>query len=117
MEILHPYPRWEKINLAAMSLTVDRTAIRALRAVSARFQAMDGPQTRSLWPVCFPSRAGLMSAPHPVRRAWRCPSRLPPLVDLPQKHWDTQPFARGLAWQKLALSLRQMPTLTVMLRT
>jgi len=38
-------------------------------------------------------------------------------VDLPQKHWDTQPFARGLAWQKLALSLRQMPTLTVMLRT
>src|SRR5262249_23122737 len=79
-------------------------------------QSMDGPQTRSPWPACFPSRAGLMSAPHPVRRAWRCPSRLPPLVDFPQEHRDAQPFARGLAWEKLALSLRQMVTLAVMLR-
>src|SRR5215831_7142034 len=77
---------------------------------------MDGHQTRSPWPACFPSRAGIMSAPHPVRRAWRCPSRLPPLVDLPQKHRDAQPFTRGLAWQELALTLRQMSALAVMLR-
>ena len=57
-----------------------------------------------------------MSAPHTVRRAWRCPSRLPPLVDLPQKHWDAQPFTRGLAWQELVLALRQMSALAVMLR-
>jgi hypothetical protein len=37
-------------------------------------------------------------------------------VDFPQKDRDTQPFARGLAWQELALALRQMPTLAVMLR-
>ena len=60
--------------------------------------------------------AQVTSAPHRTQRARDCPSRLLPLVDLPQKHRDTQPFARGLAWQKLALSLRQMPTLAVMLR-
>jgi len=57
-----------------------------------------------------------MSAPHPVRRAWRCLSRVPPLADLPQKHRDAQPFARGLARQELALALRQMSALAVMLR-
>src|SRR5215510_8092615 len=55
-------------------------------------------------------------SPHPVRRALRCLSRLPPLVDLPQKHRDAQPFACGLAWQELMLALRQMSTLAVMLR-
>ena len=56
-----------------------------------------------------------MSAPHPVRRAMRCLSRLPPLVDLSQEHRDAQPFARGLARQELALSFRQMSPLTVVL--
>ena len=56
-----------------------------------------------------------MSALHPVRRAWRCPSRLPPLVDLSQEHRDAQPFARGLARQELALSFRQMSPLPVVL--
>ncbi len=50
-----------------------------------------------------------------MQRAWRCPSRLLPLVDLPQKHRDAQPFARGLARQELALALWQMPPLAVML--
>src|SRR5262245_35920370 len=77
---------------------------------------MDGLQTRSAWPACFPSRAGILSAPHLIQRAWRYPSRLPPLVDLPQKHRDAQPFACGLAWQELMLALRQMSTLAVMLR-
>src|SRR5262249_5551136 len=95
---------------------VDRTPVMALTAASARFLSRDGPQTRSLWPTCFPSRAGIMSAPHPVRRAWRCPSRLPSLVDLPQKHRDAQPFAHGFAWQGLALALRQVSALAVMLR-
>src|SRR5262249_58477846 len=39
-----------------------------------------------------------------------------PLADLPQKHRDAQPFARGLARQELALALRQMSALAVMLR-
>ena len=51
-----------------------------------------------------------------MRRAWRCPSRLPPLVDFPQKHRDAQPFVRSLAWQEMALALRQMSTLAGMLR-
>ena len=37
------------------------------------------------------------------------------LVDLPQKHRDPQPFARGLTRQELALSFRQMSPLTVVL--
>ena len=37
-------------------------------------------------------------------------------MDLPQKHRDAQPFTRGLAWQELALTLRQMSALAVMLR-
>src|SRR5262245_53632808 len=88
----------------------------ALTAVSAQFWWRDGPQTCWTWPFCFPSRAHVMSAPHPVRRAWRCLSRLPPLVDLPQKHRDAQPLACGLAWQELLLALRQMSTLAVMPR-
>ena len=60
--------------------------------------------------------ARVTSAPHPVRRAWRHPSRLSLLVDLPQKHRDAQPFACGLVWQELALTLRQMSALAVMLR-
>src|SRR5262249_54073824 len=43
------------------------------------------------------------------------PSRLLPLVDLPQKHRDAQSFARGLARQELAPALRQMSALAVML--
>src|SRR5215510_782818 len=38
-----------------------------------------------------------------------------PLVNLPQKHRDAQPFARRLARKELRLALRQMPTLAVML--
>src|SRR5215813_11711282 len=45
------------------------TAVIALTAVSARFLWIDGPQTCSPWPACFPSRADSISAPHPVRRA------------------------------------------------
>src|SRR5215510_3253365 len=44
------------------------------------------------------------------------PLPLTTLVDLPQKHRDAQPFARGLAWQELVLALRQMSALAVMLR-
>src|SRR5215211_7310704 len=95
---------------------MDRTAAIALTAVSARFPWIDGSQTCWMRPLCFPSRARVTSAPHLMQRAWRCPSRLLPLVDLPQKHRDAQPFARGLAWQELALALRQMSALAVMLR-
>ena len=72
--------------------------------------------TCSPWPACFPAMARVTSAPHLMQRSWPCPSRLPSLVDFPQKHRDAQPFARGLAWQEPALALRQMPTLAVMLR-
>jgi hypothetical protein len=75
-------------------LAVDRTAVGALRAASARYQWRDGHQTRS---------------------PWLCPSRLLPLVDLLQKHRDAQSFTRGLAREELALALRQMSTLTAML--
>ena len=37
-------------------------------------------------------------------------------MDLPQKHRDGQPFARGLARQELALALWQMPACPIMLR-
>ena len=52
---------------------------------------------------------------HRMQRAWRCLSRLPPLVHLPQKHRDAQPFARSLARKELTLALRQMSALAVLL--
>src|SRR5712691_12738728 len=74
----------------------------------------DGPQTCSPWPACFPSMARVTSTPHRVRRAWRCPSRLLPLMDLPHEHRDAEALPSSLPRQERALALRQMPALAVM---
>ena len=55
--------------------------------------------------VCTPSYAESMALPLPPA----------PLVNLPQKHRDAQPFARRLARKELTLALRQLPALAVLL--
>jgi hypothetical protein len=87
----------------------------ALTAVSAQFESIDGPpdmldvalilSLQSTRHVRTPSYAASMALPLPPA----------PLVNLPQKHRDAQPFARRLARKELTLALRQMPTLAVML--
>src|SRR5215510_15283086 len=73
------------------------------------------PRHAGRGPYTFPPEH--TSCPHSiVCREHGAASPAYSLVNLPQKHRDAQPLARGLAWEELVLALRQMSALAVMLR-